>query len=167
MVDRQQTVAEKVVLRPVVLPEDEAFLQHLYFCGRDDLTGVFPDETQLRQMLMIQYLGQKQTYTQEFPDADHDIILFEEQPVGRLMIDRRAEDLFGIDIAVLPRFRTLGIGTAVLRRLFDECSQLGVPFRLSVVKGNPAIRLYERLGCEVEGESATHFFMKWDGHNSK
>ena len=150
------------MLRPVKIPDDDAFLSELYFSSRDDLAGVFPDEAQLRQMLMIQYLGQKQTYATRFPDADHDVILLDGEPVGRLMIDRRPEEMFGVDILLLPQSRTRGVGTVILKRLFAEASRRGVPFRFSVVRENPAIRLYERLGCRTEGDTATHLFMVWN-----
>ena len=155
------TLSDRVSLRPAV-PDDEDFLRELYFRYRDDLHGVFDDEAQQNQLLLIQYLGQKQTYSQEFPNADNDIVLLDGEPVGRLLIDRKPDHLFGVDILLLPDRRTHGIGTVLLNRLFGECAQRGVPFRLSVARGNPAVRLYERLGCRVEGENETHILMTWE-----
>lgn len=161
MYEQPVSIASRVTLRPVS-PDDESFLQELYFKSRDDLAGLFDDEVQQRNLLMIQYLGQKHSYSHEFPNADDDVVLLDGKPVGRLLIDRNSERHFGVDILLLPETRTLGIGTVLLNRLFNECSERGVPFRLSVTKGNPAIRLYERLGCRVEGENATHLIMVWN-----
>jgi len=160
MSEQPVSLTSRVKLRPVAYPEDEAFMQELYFKSRADLAGLLEDREQLQQLLLLQYRGRRHSYDQEFPDADDDIVMFDEEPVGRLLIDRTPDHLFGVDILVLPEKRSLGIGTELLRRLFNECDALGVPFRLSVTKGNPAIRLYEKLGCVKEGETDTHLLMK-------
>ena len=166
MDDNTQPIANRVTLRPVVAPDDEQFLQELYTNVRDDLVGIFDNEHLERQMLQTQYLGQKMTYESEFPNADHDIVLLDGRPVGRLLVERRHDSVFGVDLAVLSEFRNLGIGTVIVDRLIEEGSQRGVPFIISVVKSNPAFRLYRRLGCNVDGESATHFFLSWGREES-
>jgi GNAT superfamily N-acetyltransferase len=160
MQDPSTSLSNRVELR-TASPEDEEFLRLLYFSLRDDLSAMFSDRAQLEQMLLIQYLGQKQTYEREFPAATHDIILLDGEPVGRLLIDRRPDVILGVDLALLPTSRNLGIGTYVLNCLFDEAADRCLPFLLSVVRSNPAIRLYERLGCRADGGNATHLFMRW------
>ena len=51
-----------------------------------------------------------------------------------------------------------GVGGAVLRRVMAERTD-GRPFRLNVLRGSPARRLYERLGFEFEHEDETDTFM--------
>ena len=142
-------------------PEDEPFLMELYFSTRDDLAGLFTDQAQLRQMLRFQYDGQRTTYSQMYPEASHDIVLLDEKPVGRFLVDRRRDSILGVDLALVPAARGLGIGTLVLKRVMNECSDRRVPFVFHVLKTNPAKRLYERLGCCVAGEDPTHFYMEW------
>ena len=166
MTESPTSLASRVTLRPV-LPDDEPFLQELYFKSRDDLAGLFDDEAQQRQLLMIQYLGQKQSLSNEFPNCDDDIVLFDGKPIGRLMIDRKPDRHFGVDILLLPDSRALGIGTVLLNGLFNECSERGIPFRFSVTRGNPAIRLYERLGCREEVQTATHLLMVWNNQETQ
>ena len=48
--------------------------------------------------------------------------------------------------AVLPEFRNQGIGTQIMDQLLTEISKLHSQVSLAVREGNPAIRLYERLG---------------------
>jgi ribosomal protein S18 acetylase RimI-like enzyme len=151
----------RIYLRPVVLPDDEAFLQKLYFSTRDDLRGLLGDEQQERQLMLFQYEGQKATYAQEFPESTHDIIFFEDLPVGRLMVSRSDDVIHGVDLAVLPEYRNRGVGTEILKRLFAEAARQKVPFRISVVRSNPAISLYLRLGLRVTGETPTHLIMMW------
>jgi len=154
-----------VELRAVEIPDDEAFLQELYFSTRDDLRGLFGDEQQERQLMLVQYQGQKMTYAQEYPNSSHDIILFDGIAVGRLMLNRLDDAIHGIDLAVLPGYRNRGIGAEILQILFAEAADRSVPFRISVVKSNPAIRLYLRSGLIVDGETPTHVLMSWKNND--
>ncbi len=150
-----------VTLRPVVIPDDDDFLQTLYLSVRDDLRGLFPDEDQQRQLVQMQYSGQKLTYAAEYPNATHEVVMLGDRAVGRLIVDRRLDRIHGVDLAVLPEYRNHGVGTKVLLGLIDECSERGLPFTLSVLKTNgAAIRLYERLGVRVDGDEGTHFSMR-------
>ncbi|MDR3263852.1 MAG: GNAT family N-acetyltransferase [Clostridiales bacterium] len=66
-------------------------------------------------------------------------------------IDDRTPELA---ISLLPEFRGLGIGTRLMKRLFDVLKENGYKqTSLSVQKNNPATRFYERLGYELVTES--------------
>ncbi len=49
-----------------------------------------------------------------------------------------------------------------MNRLIAEAARLGQPVRLAVVKINPALRLYERLGFHTTHEDDRKFYMKRD-----
>lgn len=57
-----------------------------------------------------------------------------------------------------PEHQGKGLGGAVLRQAMDA-SQDHRPFRLNVLQGSAARRLYERHGFEVESEDAVDVFM--------
>jgi ribosomal protein S18 acetylase RimI-like enzyme len=60
-------------------------------------------------------------------------------------------------ISMLPEFRGYGIGTKLMRKLFDVLRNNGYTrTSLSVQKDNPALRLYERLGYRVTEEKLDH-----------
>jgi ribosomal protein S18 acetylase RimI-like enzyme len=63
-----------------------------------------------------------------------------------------------LSIAVLPGHRGQGVGTRLLEELFaSECGDR--PVSLSVTAGNPARRLYERLGFLVVASNGTALTM--------
>jgi ribosomal protein S18 acetylase RimI-like enzyme len=165
--EETRQISERVSFRPAVKPDDEEFLQRLYRDTRGDLTAIVSDEAQVRQLLLMQYAGQMSTYSAEFPNAKDQIVMLDGEPVGRLLLDHRQDSIHGVDIAMLEEARNLGVGTAVLDGLFKECSRKGVRFTLSVVKNNPAIRLYERLGCRIDGDNITHFSMTWRPYETR
>jgi GNAT superfamily N-acetyltransferase len=157
---------ERLSFRPVVMPDDDAFLRELYFTTRDDLAAMFPEEQLLKQMLELQYAGQTLTYGQQFSTASHNILLLDGEAVGRTMIELRPDMTYFIDFSILPVARSLGIGTWFLRRTFDEAKGRGVPVMFHVEKNNEkALSLYLRLGVKIAADEVTHFYMIWDTAN--
>jgi len=65
-----------------------------------------------------------------------------------------------VDIALLTEQRGRGIGSGLLRELIQQCSRDGVPLRLQVLKVNPALRLYERLGFRQTSEDQMYLQME-------
>ena len=60
-------------------------------------------------------------------------------------------------ISVLPNFRGKGVGSKIMKSLFDLLRERGYKqTSLSVQKDNPAVRFYERLGYEITGERIDH-----------
>jgi ribosomal protein S18 acetylase RimI-like enzyme len=54
-----------------------------------------------------------------------------------------------ISVAVLPEFRQMGIGTALLTRLLEIACEKNKMLSLAVRSTNPALRLYLRLGFRI------------------
>ena len=124
------------------------------------LAGLAPAlvETLLRQ----QMAGQDMTYAARYPRARRDIVeVAGGAPIGRMVVDRTAEAITLVDIALLAAHRGRGLGTRLLCDLLDEARAAGVPVRLGVRLGHPARRLYERLGFVEIGVSETDAAMEW------
>jgi GNAT superfamily N-acetyltransferase len=150
-----------VTLRPA-RPDDEPFLYDLYCSTRnEDLAAGGLDLPQQEMLLRMQFLGQQQTYKAQYPRADHDIIILDGQPVGRVMVERSDEAIRGVDIALLPAYRSAGLGRAIIQDLLDEAHRAGKPFRIQVVRTNRARRLYDRMGFREIGDTGTHYVMEW------
>jgi ribosomal protein S18 acetylase RimI-like enzyme len=60
-------------------------------------------------------------------------------------------------ISILPEFRNYGIGTKLMKKLFEVLRKNGYKqTSLSVQKDNPAVRFYQRLGYKMAGERPGH-----------
>ena len=60
-------------------------------------------------------------------------------------------------ISVLSEFRGNGIGTKMMKKLFEFLAEKGYKqTSLSVQKNNPAVKFYERLGYKVTDEKFDH-----------
>ena len=80
---------------------------------------------------------------------------------GILELDDRFAPARVENIELAPEFQNRGIGTALLRGVMASAAERGVEVHLQVLKVNPAQRLYRRLGFEANGETDTHFQMRW------
>jgi len=60
-------------------------------------------------------------------------------------------------ISVLPEYRSHGVGTKLMEKLFDLLKESGYKrTSLSVQQNNPAVRFYQRLGYQITDEKLDH-----------
>ena len=80
-----------------------------------------------KSFLEMQFKAQ-QGYRAMFPEADFQIIERDGQRVGQLIIDRAAEEIRLVDIALLPEQRGAGLGAAAgLALLLARRAKFSVP----------------------------------------
>ncbi|HMG74395.1 MAG TPA: GNAT family N-acetyltransferase [Pyrinomonadaceae bacterium] len=109
--------------------------------------------------MTMQFNAQRQQYDDSYPESESAIILLHGQPIGRMLVDRNNREFTLIDIALSPEHRNAGIGTNLIRELLNEARMARKPVRLHVTKGNPAQRLYERLGFSRVADQSMYFEM--------
>jgi len=145
-----------------VTPEDEEFLLKLYKGSRgDDLRGLAWSEDRISEFLEMQYEVQRRFLRTDYRNASEEIVLFDGNPVGHLLIERREDGMHCVDVALTPENRSVGIGTFLIRRLQDEARRMSKPLRLQIIRFNRAVTLFERLGFVRTSETGTHFQMEW------
>jgi GNAT superfamily N-acetyltransferase len=153
--------APAVALRPECAG-DEAFLFAVYAGTREDemaLTGW--DAATRGRFLEFQFRAMRQGYGSRFPHAEFAIILLEGRPVGRAVVDRDTEAVHVVDVALLGPERNRGIGTRLLGRWCAEAAATHRVVRLSVLKGNRALRFYDRLGFTPVGDEGLYLCLEW------
>jgi ribosomal protein S18 acetylase RimI-like enzyme len=70
------------------------------------------------------------------------------------------DDTPELSIALLPEYRNIGIGTSLLNQLINDARDKYPALSLSVSAGNPATRLYKRLGFEIVEENGASLTMR-------
>ncbi len=143
-------------LRPA-LPKDEPFLYQLAYDNFYEQLAAWSWDPNIREpLLKMQVAGQRNAYAAEFPNADHGIILLDDRPVGRMIIDRGPELHYLVDITILKQHRSAGIGTVLIRAMCTEAELMRRQVRLQVMVTNRAKALYQRLGFRlIEDRTAT------------
>ncbi len=111
--------------------------------------------------LRMQFEARRRGYEAAFPDAAHHIVLSGGQAIGRRLAARTGQGMHLVDIALLASHRNRGIGARLIRELMDGCRASGSALHLQVLRGNPAHRLYQRMGFIETGADAMYIQMAW------
>ncbi|NOK02485.1 MULTISPECIES: GNAT family N-acetyltransferase [Myxococcus] len=147
---------------------DDPFLFALYASTREsELAAWGWAPAQRDAFLRMQWVAQSHDWAARHPRADHQVVCLQGQPMGRLLVAKDAAAWRVVDIALFPAHQGSGVGTRLLTQVRDEAGKAGVPLRLRVLRTNPARRLYERLGFEVDAEppeetAAPYVAMTWN-----
>ena len=143
-------------------PTDRDFLARLYASTREPemaATGWAP--VQVQAFLEQQFEAQSRFYRERFGRASFEVLLLQSQPVGRLYVERREDEIRIIDIALLPEYRGRGFGAALVGELLAEAAAIGCPVRIHVEQYNPALAWYQRLGFRAIGDQGVYYLMEW------
>jgi ribosomal protein S18 acetylase RimI-like enzyme len=144
---------------------DGTFLLNLYAqqCTAELMVAGL-DAGQCQMLVEMQFRARQMSYASNYKTAVQEIVCAEDgTPAGMILVERMADGMRLIDIAVMDGKRRQGLGTAAIRDLQQECRTRNWTLKLQVLKGNPAERLYRRLGFEVVGEDSLRRQMLWSG----
>ena len=154
-----------ISLKPVTAA-DLDFVRGLYASTRQhELAGTGWPQAQIDAFLGQQFQAQQQHYSRFYPEASHELIVFEDQPIGRLYLDQDPAMLRIVDIALLPDWCGRGIGSQLLRQLVQQASRSGQVVRIHVERHNPALRLYQRLGFILVEDKGVYLMLQ-RGHDT-
>ena len=143
-------------LRPAQ-PGDADFEYVLYASTRDDLRPLGSEV--FDGLVGMQFRAQSMSIRLDRPNAERKIVVVEDVPVGRLITADSDSHIEVIDVALLPEYRSHGIGTGVMRGVIGHADRLGRAVRLHVEKQSRAVHLYERLGFAICGDVGMYFAM--------
>jgi GNAT superfamily N-acetyltransferase len=144
----------KLSMRPAV-PDDEPFLMRLRKLTMNEhieRVGQVADDAAHRARVMVNFEAAK-------------IVCLGAEPIG-LLKDYRADDEWVlVQIQLLPEHQGKGIGEQLIRTVLAQAEAAGLPVALSVLRGNPARRLYERLGFKEVEAQGDAFKLVWRPEN--
>jgi len=80
-----------LTVRPT-LPQDEQFLYQLVYQTMSEQLFAWTWDPNIRDKLLdLQIRAKHGSYAAEYPHANHGIIVWDDEPVGRLIVDRSGE----------------------------------------------------------------------------
>lgn len=148
---------------------DRPFLFAVYASSREEMADVaerHPDSR--RALLEHEFDARERGYPVHFPGMRRFIVRRGPDRLGRMYLQSAPAFLFLVDLVLLPGWRGLGHGTALLRGLAAHAAETGRPVRLHVEKSNQrAAALYARLGFQVIGEETQHWLMERATHHGE
>jgi ribosomal protein S18 acetylase RimI-like enzyme len=141
-------------------PEDAGFLFALYCDTRaGEMSGWGWSLEQQDAFLRMQFDMRQRSYAAAHPAATDRIVCDGKASIGRILTDSHGSAVNLVDIALLAAYRGRGIGTTLIRKLLNDCDLRGQLLSLQVAVGNPAERLYVRLGFLESGRDAMYVQM--------
>jgi ribosomal protein S18 acetylase RimI-like enzyme len=145
-----------------IADSDMKFLLRVYKSTRvEELALTTMSDDAKAAFLHMQFWAQHAHYQKHYPEADWLVISRQGEDIGRLYLERWPTQHRIIDIALLPEYRGTGAGEALLHDLMDEAAAARKAVSIHVEKMNPAMRLYRRLGFELEEDKGVYDLMRW------
>jgi ribosomal protein S18 acetylase RimI-like enzyme len=149
-------LTRRIALRPA-RSEDFDYCARLYFEGMDTVI----------KELNLNMDAQVTSFRQQWDIGQVRIITLDGTDIGWLQSFAKHGALFLGQLFVDSPLRRQGIGTEVVKGLIEEAARAGQALTLGVVKTNPALRLYERLGFRTTHEDERKFYMRHDQRVSR
>ena len=152
-------LSDRVQLRPVT-PDDDELLLRIYGSTRDEQLremGWFEEDIQL--FVKMQWEAQTKHYRTNF-NANEYIVVLDDQPVGRMIVQRSDNEILLVDMAVLTEHRNKKIGSHLMNLLIEEGDANRKSIRLHVIKFSPAVRFYKRFGFTTITDDNLNLEMK-------
>jgi GNAT superfamily N-acetyltransferase len=83
------------------------------------------------------------------------------EDIGMLKTEKRKDHICRGDIQLKEAFQRRGIGTSLIRDVMEKSKAEGLPLRLRVLKENPVMKLYNRLGFVKTNEFKHCHELEW------
>ncbi len=150
-----------------ILPEEYPFMEDIMY---ETIYHPDPENPYLRDVI---YLPQVRVYWNNWGKGKDDrclVAIVDNKIVGAVWIRTFQGEIKGcgyidmqtpeIAIALFEKYRNKGIGTQMMEQMIVWMKSEGyAQVSLSITKGNPAIRLYERIGFQTIDENKVDYIM--------
>lgn len=113
-------------------------------------------------IILQQFTIEQQQLIQMYPDAEFNIVMLKDEPLGRLYIYHGKTTDRILEIGLLEEYRGLGIGREILEAVIENALKKGKSVCLQVAWFNQgAYGFYEKLGFEVIENKGFAYEMKY------
>jgi GNAT superfamily N-acetyltransferase len=136
---------ERIMLPPAG-PADFAFCERLYF---EEMGWIV-------RAMRLDAAKQRESFPRQWRSEQVRVIAVPGSDVGWLRIVPTNETISLGQLYLAADFQRPGIGTEVLRMLFEETASSGKAITLGIVKINPARRHYQRLRFRIITDEDQH-----------
>lgn len=107
----------------------------------------------------MQFQAQHQYYTSLYKDNDFYIVLYNHQLAGRIYSAELDHEIRIVDIALLPDYQRIGIGSYLIKQLIQRALRCKKNITLHVDNTNSAMSWYQKLGFKPMASNGIYTFM--------
>jgi GNAT superfamily N-acetyltransferase len=155
------SAGRQTYLRPAQA-SDDAFLYDVFCTTWADEVAALPNQNLAQHVLRIQHIAQERRFAQQYPDHQRYVVVEDGEPAGRLYLYHDETTTHVVDVTMLPRFRSHGLGARVFADLFAQCAEQGRTVSLRVSRRNRrAVELCNRLGFTLTAVDDLENHFRW------
>lgn len=132
-----------IALRPAV-DDDLAILDLIY-------------TQNMRNHVEKNYRWNAELFKDNFVFDDYTVLQNQQEIVGFLKVTSQNNSLYLSELQIKSAYQNRGIGTKLLQDIIARNQSQHQRIWLRGLKGNPAIKLYQRANFEVFAETKTHY----------
>lgn len=148
-------------LRPA-RASDDAFLYDVFCTTWADEVAALPNQNLAQHVLRIQHIAQERRFAQKYPAHQRYVVVEDGEPAGRLYLHHDETTTHVVDVTLLPRYRSHGLGTRVFADLLAQCADQGRTMSLRVSRRNRrAVELCNRLGLTLTAVDDLENHFQW------
>jgi GNAT superfamily N-acetyltransferase len=101
-------------------------------------------------------------FREDFKPGLAQIIRSVNADIGWMQVSDSVDSLHLDQLHLVAPYRNHGVGTRLIQALQQRARTGGKPIGLNVIRGNPAVFLYRRLGFRVIDEDDEKLRMRWN-----
>jgi ribosomal protein S18 acetylase RimI-like enzyme len=114
----------------------------------------------MREYVANNYSWDNNLFKSKFHPNDYIVLRYNREIIGFIKIILEKHSLYLAEVQIKKTYQNQGIGTRIIQSILDDNKLNYQRIWLQVLKGNPAIRFYRKLGFQVFSETETHYKMQ-------
>lgn len=147
-------------LRPA-RSDDDAFLYDVFCSTWQEEVAALPDQSLARHVLRIQHVAQERRFDGVYPGHQRFVVWSGEERAGRFYLFGTGAFLHIVDLTLLPRFRSQGIGGRLVRDLMSVAAPEGRRISLRASRGSASTDLWAHLGLLLVSTDDREHYFEW------
>ena len=141
---------------------DDTFVYDVFCTTWESEVAALPNPKLAQHVLRIQHIAQERRFRTRYPNHERYVVEEQGEPAGRLYVDRNETMMHVVDLTLLPKFQSQGIGTRIFQDLFDVAGEDRQVVTLRVPRRNVrATDLYTSLGFRLVSMDDLDSYFEW------
>jgi GNAT superfamily N-acetyltransferase len=129
---------------------DDALLYDIFCTTWQSEVAALPNQNLAQHVLRIQHIAQERRFAKAHPGYERFVVMEDGEPAGRLYVHRTDTKVEIVDLTLLTAYRSRGIGTALVRELFELATREDLVISLRVGRRQRRVtEFYLRLGFDL------------------
>jgi GNAT superfamily N-acetyltransferase len=148
-------------LRPCAA-SDDTFLYDVFATTWESEVAALPNQNLAQHVLRIQHIAQERRFASRYPGYERFVVEIHDEPAGRVYVHQHESTMHVVDLTLMPEHRNQGLGSRILRDLFDLAARSDMTVTIRVGRRNrQATDLATKLGFRLVNVDDLDNYFEW------